>query len=316
MSDVEWPEREALSSVPPDTELPRGIALAWGVAASPQRGPKREMSVERIVDAAVEIADAEGLAAVSMNAVATRLGFTPMSLYRYVSAKDDLVLLMQEQATGVPAESLSEAGGWRARLEALYGAMVETSVAHPWMLELPVTGVPTPNASAWLDALVAATAETALSAHERVAAAFALTGASRWEAAVTSAGLTGDRGATAGRGGQESLFRALIGPDGFPALHAAVAAGGLDREGDAFHLGLGWILDGLARHIEARAAGAPPRPPRPAPAQESPAVLADRRYKEAQRAVREAERALRAARKVERGVLKEARERAAKHPTA
>ena len=42
-----------------EPELPRGIALAWGVAANPQRGPKREMSVERIVEAAVEIADAE-----------------------------------------------------------------------------------------------------------------------------------------------------------------------------------------------------------------------------------------------------------------
>ena len=96
-----------------DDDLPRGVALAWGVAASPQRGPKREMSVERIVEAAVEIADAEGLGAVSMAAVAARLGYTPMSLYRYVTAKDDLVLLMQEEATGLPPESVREVEGWR-----------------------------------------------------------------------------------------------------------------------------------------------------------------------------------------------------------
>jgi AcrR family transcriptional regulator len=89
---------------PEDADLPRGIALAWGVAANPQRGPKREMSVESIVDAAVELADAEGLGAVSMAAVAARLGYTPMSLYRYVTAKDDLILLMQEEATGLPPE--------------------------------------------------------------------------------------------------------------------------------------------------------------------------------------------------------------------
>ena len=89
----------------PEPELPRGIALAWGIAANPQRGPKREMSVERIVEAAVEIADAEGLGAVSMAAVAARLGFTPMSLYRYVSAKEDLILLMQEEATGAPSDA-------------------------------------------------------------------------------------------------------------------------------------------------------------------------------------------------------------------
>ena len=76
---------------PPEPDLPRAVALAWGVAANPQRGPKREMSIERIVDVAVELADAGGLGAVSMAAVASALGFTPMSLYRYVTAKDDLV---------------------------------------------------------------------------------------------------------------------------------------------------------------------------------------------------------------------------------
>ena len=60
-----------------ELELPRAIALAWGVAAAPQRGPKREMSVERIVEAAVAIADEGGLAAVSMTAVAARFDMTP-----------------------------------------------------------------------------------------------------------------------------------------------------------------------------------------------------------------------------------------------
>lgn len=95
-----------------DIELPRSIALAWGIAANPQRGPKREMSVERIVEAAVELADAEGIGAVSMAAVAKRLGFTPMSLYRYVTAKDDLLLLMQDEATGVPTLAYRDAEGW------------------------------------------------------------------------------------------------------------------------------------------------------------------------------------------------------------
>ena len=70
------PYDEAMS----DPDLPRGVALAWGVAANPQRGPKRELSIERIVDAAVEIADAGGLGAVSMASVSASLGFTTMSL--------------------------------------------------------------------------------------------------------------------------------------------------------------------------------------------------------------------------------------------
>src|SRR5690242_4367559 len=121
-----------------DPELPRGIALAWGVAANPQRGPKREMSVERIVEAAVELADADGLAAVSMAAVAARLGFTPMSLYRYVTAKDDLILLMQEEATGLPPEAVRE-GDWRAQLTALYRAQLDGYLRHPWVLDVPIS---------------------------------------------------------------------------------------------------------------------------------------------------------------------------------
>ena len=85
------------------------------------------MSVEKIVDAAIEIADADGLGAVSMAAVATRLGYTPMSLYRYVSAKDDLMLLMQETATGTPAGGRARDRGMAAAAAAPSSARWSTS---------------------------------------------------------------------------------------------------------------------------------------------------------------------------------------------
>src|SRR5690625_5459189 len=56
-----------------EEEVSRVVAMAWGVAAAPQRGPKRELSHERIVEAAMEIADAEGLDAVTMQRVARSL---------------------------------------------------------------------------------------------------------------------------------------------------------------------------------------------------------------------------------------------------
>src|ERR1700709_285727 len=102
-----------MAEEPQEVDLPRAVALAWGVAANPQRGPKRELSIERIVEVAVELADAQGLAAVSMSSVAAVLGFTTMSLYRYVSAKDDLILLMNEQGIGMPPLSIGEAAHWR-----------------------------------------------------------------------------------------------------------------------------------------------------------------------------------------------------------
>src|SRR3954462_8643105 len=58
------------------------VELLWGLRERPTRGPKPALSIERIADAAVAVADAEGLAAVSMQRVASELDFTKMSLYR------------------------------------------------------------------------------------------------------------------------------------------------------------------------------------------------------------------------------------------
>src|SRR5690606_4129742 len=69
--------------------LPHAHAVTWGVAALPHRGPKRELTTERIVEAAIAIADEHGLEAVSMGKVAAAVGVAPMSLYRYVTGKDD-----------------------------------------------------------------------------------------------------------------------------------------------------------------------------------------------------------------------------------
>ena len=128
----------------PEPELPRAVALAWGVATHPQRGPKRELSIERIVDAAIEIADAEGLTAVSMSRVAASLGFTTMSLYRYVTSKDDLILLMQERASDVvvPDSTAEQDWSWREGVTAWVLAIRARYREHPWLVDIPVSGAP------------------------------------------------------------------------------------------------------------------------------------------------------------------------------
>ncbi|MGV2903074.1 TetR/AcrR family transcriptional regulator [Microbacterium sp. AGC62] len=298
-------------------ELPRGIALAWGVAANPQRGPKREMSVEKIVDAAVELADAEGIGAVSMAAVAAKLGFTPMSLYRYVTAKDDLLLLMQEQATGLPPASHLEVDGWRARLLALYEAQIMLYLRHPWMLSLPVTGSPiTPNSSAWLDAGLAALEETPLTAEERLAVALAMTGHARWCGIVLAgyteqargSGLTPDEVSAR----EAELFDRVITAEEFPALRRAIEDDVFLSAADPFRFGVERTLDGVAAYIAALERGEPRSVATDWVDLEPVELAGDRRLKEAQRAVREAEKALRAAHKIERQALREARERLAK----
>ncbi|MGB3374148.1 MAG: TetR/AcrR family transcriptional regulator [Microbacterium sp.] len=298
-------------------ELPRGIALAWGVAADPQRGPKREMSVEKIVEAAVLLADAEGLGAVSMAAVAAKLGFTPMSLYRYVSAKDDLLLLMQEEATGPPPEEYRAQEGWRAKLLALFEAQVRLYVAHPWMLSVPISGSQiTPNSSAWMDAGLESLAETPLTQPERLAAVLSVTGSARWYGIVLagyaetsrSTGMTSDE-VTA----QEAdLFDRVITADEYPALRSAIDAGVFLVEDDPFRFGLERLFDGLEAYIAQLERGGSHRTYDQWLDVEPHELAADKRLREARKAVRSAEKALRDARKAERQVLREARERVAR----
>ncbi|TDC63765.1 TetR family transcriptional regulator [Actinomadura sp. GC306] len=118
------------------TGLPQALAIAWGLQEAPQRGPARGLTHARIVAAAIEIADAEGLGAVTMQAVAKSLGFTTMSLYRYVSGKDDLVRLMQDAAL-TSAEAVELPADWREALRTWAGTIRDAYRAHPWVLEIP-----------------------------------------------------------------------------------------------------------------------------------------------------------------------------------
>lgn len=301
-----------------EPELPRGIALAWGVAADPQRGPKREMSVERIVEAAVEIADAEGLGAVSMAAVAASLGYTPMSLYRYVTAKDDLILLMQEEATGLPSEATRD-GDWRERLRGLYREQVQQYLNHPWVLDVPITGSPvTPNSAAWMDAGLDALAETPLNHEERLAVLLLVTGHSRWAGMVLAgyARVQREQGIADAdiTQSEDALYRLLITPEEFPALRAAIDAGVFLDEADPFRFGLERSLDGVAAYMTSVADGRH-HERSPWPQLDDGEIRDDKRFRDAQKAVREAEKALRDARKVERQAARDARERARRAAT-
>src|SRR6266699_4251110 len=84
--DSEIPGSEAPGSTNPASGIPDSVAAAWGVRERPHKGPKPALSLPRIVDAAVRVADTEGLDAVSMGRVAAELGAATMSLYRHVSA--------------------------------------------------------------------------------------------------------------------------------------------------------------------------------------------------------------------------------------
>jgi AcrR family transcriptional regulator len=114
----------------------RSMELLWGVGGAPTRGRKPGLTVAVIVAAAIELADAEGLASLSMRRVGDRLGTSAMALYTYVPGKGELLDLMLDAALGELRGGYSRAGGWRPALEAAARDQWQVYKRHPWMLQM------------------------------------------------------------------------------------------------------------------------------------------------------------------------------------
>lgn len=114
----------------------RILELLWRVDAKPSR---TGLSVDAIVDAAIELADASGLASVSMRNVAEHLGVGAMSLYTHVPGREELADLMIDRAlAGLYSdvdEPSSVAGGWRPALRFVAERNWSLYQRHSWLLE-------------------------------------------------------------------------------------------------------------------------------------------------------------------------------------
>ena len=241
-----------------ETGLPASIETAWGVRERPTKGPKPGLSLERIVAAGVKLAAAEGLAAVSMGRVAGELGAAPMSLYRYVASKDELLALMVDAAVG-PPPTLQRGEDWRAALARWTWAYYEALGRHPWVVRIPIGGPPTtPNGVAWMEAGLASLADTGLDEGEKLSVILLLSGHVRNE--VT---LMADIGAAAAASGElnvsgawSRLIKNVTDAERFPALHRALASGVLDEDDDPDE-DFGWrlerVLDGVDALVRERA---------------------------------------------------------------
>jgi AcrR family transcriptional regulator len=112
----------------------RAPALDWDEAAD-RPDPDGGLTRAAVVEAAIAIADAEGLDAVSMRRLASALGVRPMSLYTHVASKDDLVDLMLNGVVAAVLVPEPLPADWRAALRAVAVHSYRAFVAHPWALE-------------------------------------------------------------------------------------------------------------------------------------------------------------------------------------
>ena len=238
---------------------PTALDLLWGTRPRPRRGPRPSLSLERIVTEAIALADTDGLASLSMQHLAERLGCAKMALYRYVPGKAELVALMIDAAIGDPPPAPEPAApgepAWRAVLREWATTIFGRYRAHPWSIEATTGARPNgPHELAWLERALAALAGTGLTGAERLDAVVLLNGHVRSLAQVAPPGQEDLE--------QEMARHALVAlsahADRYPEVMAAFSDGpGPAGRDNALDFGIDRILDGLAALIAERAAGAP-----------------------------------------------------------
>jgi AcrR family transcriptional regulator len=111
----------------------RTLALLWRVPAAGRRGPRPGLDVDRLVEAATDVADREGLPAVTMRRLAQRVGVAPMTLYTYVPGKAELLDLMLDAAYAAMPRTDTAARPWRERVAAVADENRALFTAHPWL---------------------------------------------------------------------------------------------------------------------------------------------------------------------------------------
>lgn len=241
--------------------LPHGVALSWGIVKQQRRGPKGELSIPKIVDAAIALADKDGLPAVSMNRVAQSLGFSTMSLYRYITSKEDLLLLMQDAVCKFPIPPDEPVTDWRGSMREYVRACIHMIREHPWFGDLPITGTPvTPNNLQIIDWVLRSMRNLALNDYEKMSITLLLSSYARSSGMIQS---DMDRAIRAGSSPEAfsgldytAALQQLVKPERFPDLHAVVASGVYtganevdNTVGNDFDFGLERILDGIEHYL-------------------------------------------------------------------
>ncbi|MER5885627.1 TetR/AcrR family transcriptional regulator C-terminal domain-containing protein [Streptomyces sp. NPDC001941] len=227
-----------------DAAQPPGPGPAPGPA-----GPLRD----RIVATAIEVADAEGLAALSMRRVAGALGLSTMALYRHVRGKADLVLLMSDAALAraplgpVPRD-------WRAAMEHAARWLRDAFTRHPWLTPAIASFTrphPTPHAMAYTEWVLAGLAGTGLAPVDKVHVHLTLfayvqgvaTASELERRALEDTGLSNDQWMAR----NEPQFTAISAAGSYPLLNTLFTEDdpGLSLD-SLFEFGLRRTLDGIA----------------------------------------------------------------------
>ena len=251
MADPDPTAEDPCGPGPGTPEGRRAIELLWDPPTpSPGRGPRPKTSLTEVVDAGVRIADTEGLDALSMRKVASRLGIGAMSLYTYVPGRSELIELMIDRVYADHA--LPDPGlAWRARVEQWARATWATYANHPWLLDYNMARLPIgPHVLDVEESLYAALHTAGFRAAQNVAIANLI----RWQLIGAARSTIGDAAEERHTGvsaeayweSRASFWTTYFDATRFPTTAAVWADGGFDDPaGWDFEVMITRLLDGI-----------------------------------------------------------------------
>ncbi|MBJ8344944.1 TetR/AcrR family transcriptional regulator [Antrihabitans sp. YC2-6] len=240
----------------------RILALLWRHSGKgdgrPVPGRKPKLTVDDVVAAAVALADAEGLAAVSMNRVATALGVGTMTLYTYAPSKADLVDLMVDALLvekALPGPGEARPVGWRAQVRLYADVTVAQYRAHPWLRHVSVVRPPVgPGMLADSEYVLSTVSGLGLVAAETNAAAESITAFVLATAALEADAAELERTTAQTNDSwwhdRDRLWQDYFDPARYPTMNAVWHAGGFDSSTHeamvrSHAFGLARLLDGI-----------------------------------------------------------------------
>jgi AcrR family transcriptional regulator len=244
---------EAIDGSGDGVQLPPGLALSWGVHPIQRRGPKPALTVDQIVATGIEFGDSQGFEAISLQKIAAQLGVSTNAMYRYVSSKDELIVLVADKAWGRAPESVLQAGGWREGSRAWCQAQIDRYAERPWLLEVPIRGAPvTPNLLHWVETLLRVLDDTGLSQHDMLGCAVLFDGHVRSYANLFRQLAASDSAPVQSQAVGEFLVPRLISAGYDKLLSLYTNQEYEDTVDDDLDFGLNRILDGIQVLIDRR----------------------------------------------------------------
>ncbi|MBP2476865.1 AcrR family transcriptional regulator [Crossiella equi] len=237
-----------------DAALPR-TDLVW-TRLPVERVSRPALTVQRVVEAAVRLADAEGVDAVSMRRIATETSTGTTSLYRLFNGKEDLLELMVDAVYGESLLPELPSGDWREDLRLVGVESRRLMLRHPWLAAVLGSRPPIgPNALRHMDFALAAARGATDDATQACGLVDAVSSLVMGSVVFEVAELEAQRRT----GLDEGEWRQMVGPylsqvvasGRYPEVNRRVLEAEDRTHDQQFELGLGLLLDGIATRLGA-----------------------------------------------------------------